>query len=186
MSCRGCTRRKSIRRQRPFIGNFPQRACADQLRDQAAAVRDGRRIRTLRCAGRAHAPRRGRDRHRQGDHRCPANTLNQRSSAHRSVRVGPCKCVEDCRLRWRPRQSLASSCEPSLAWRPVTAVAKRRQGGVGRNEVNGNDDFTVLKSLAVLNRPQIPDDAELAVAHPSQMTVLELTHAVSKHWPPVP
>src|SRR5260370_9981381 len=43
--------------------------------------------------------------------------------------IAPCKRVEDCRLRWRPRQSLASSCEPSLAWRPVTAVAKRRQGG---------------------------------------------------------
>src|SRR6202171_4962763 len=45
------------------------------------------------------------------------------------VRVAPCKRVEVCRLRWRPRQSLASSCEPTLAWRPVTAVAKRRQGG---------------------------------------------------------
>jgi hypothetical protein len=47
----------------------------------------------------------------------------------RSVGVAPCKRVEVCRLRWRPRQSLASSREPSLAWRPVTAVAKRRQGG---------------------------------------------------------
>src|ERR1700692_1063179 len=46
-----------------------------------------------------------------------------------SVRVAPCKRVEVCRLRWRPRQSLASRREPSLAWRPVTAVAKRRQGG---------------------------------------------------------
>jgi hypothetical protein len=46
-----------------------------------------------------------------------------------SMRVAPCKRVEVCRLRWRPRQSLASSREPSLAWRPVTAVAKRRQGG---------------------------------------------------------
>src|SRR5258708_7253774 len=46
-----------------------------------------------------------------------------------ATRFAPCKRVEDCRLRWRPRQSLASSCEPSLAWRPVTAVAKRRQGG---------------------------------------------------------
>jgi NADP-dependent 3-hydroxy acid dehydrogenase YdfG len=45
------------------------------------------------------------------------------------LRVAPCKRVEVCRLRWRPRQSLASSREPSLAWRPVTAVAKRRQGG---------------------------------------------------------
>jgi TraM recognition site of TraD and TraG len=45
------------------------------------------------------------------------------------VRVAPCKRVEVCRLGWRPRQSLASSREPSLARRPVTAVAKRRQGG---------------------------------------------------------
>src|SRR6266404_2722812 len=46
-----------------------------------------------------------------------------------SMSVAPCKRVEVCRLRRRPRQSLASSREPSLAWRPVTAVAKRRQGG---------------------------------------------------------
>lgn len=46
-----------------------------------------------------------------------------------ALRVAPRKRVEVCRLRWRPRQSLASSREPSLAWRPVTAVAKRRQGG---------------------------------------------------------
>ena len=46
-----------------------------------------------------------------------------------SVRGAPCKCVQLSRLRWRPRQSLASSRVPSFAWRPVTAVAKRRQGG---------------------------------------------------------
>src|SRR5258708_23710629 len=46
-----------------------------------------------------------------------------------SMSVAPCKRVEVCRLRRRLRQSLASSREPSLAWRPVTAVAKRRQGG---------------------------------------------------------
>src|SRR5580704_7566732 len=45
-----------------------------------------------------------------------------------SMRVAPCKRVELSRLRWR-RQSLASSRVPSLAWRPVTAAAKRRQGG---------------------------------------------------------
>ena len=43
--------------------------------------------------------------------------------------VAPCKCVQLSRLRWRPRQSLASSRVQSFAWRPVTAVAKRRQGG---------------------------------------------------------
>ena len=43
--------------------------------------------------------------------------------------VAPCKRVELSRLRWRPRQSLASSRVPSLAWCPVTAAAKRRQGG---------------------------------------------------------
>ena len=46
-----------------------------------------------------------------------------------SMSVAPCKRVELCRLRWRPRQSLASSRVPSLARRPVTATAKRRQGG---------------------------------------------------------
>src|SRR5712672_2739242 len=33
-------------------------------------------------------------------------------------------------LKWRPRQSLASSCVPSLAWCPATAIAKRRQEGL--------------------------------------------------------
>ena len=46
-----------------------------------------------------------------------------------SMGVAPCKRVELSRLRWRQRQSLASSRVPSLAWRPVTAAAKRRQGG---------------------------------------------------------
>jgi hypothetical protein len=46
-----------------------------------------------------------------------------------SLRVVPCKCVQLSRLRWWPRQSLASSRVPSLAWWPVTAAAKRRQGG---------------------------------------------------------
>ena len=44
----------------------------------------------------------------------------------------------------------------------------------------------VPKSLAALHRSQVPDDAEVAVAHPSQMAVLEVTHAVSMHWPPIP
>jgi hypothetical protein len=43
--------------------------------------------------------------------------------------VAPCKRVKLCRLKWRPRQSLASSRVPSLAWRSVTTAAKRRQGG---------------------------------------------------------
>lgn len=46
-----------------------------------------------------------------------------------SVRVAPCKRVELSCLRWQPRQSLASSRVPSLAWCPATATAKRRQGG---------------------------------------------------------
>jgi hypothetical protein len=32
-------------------------------------------------------------------------------------------------LKWRPRQSLARSRVPSLAWPPVTVAAKRRPGG---------------------------------------------------------
>jgi hypothetical protein len=47
-------------------------------------------------------------------------------------------------------------------------------------------DLMVLSSLAALDRPQVPDDAEMAVAHPSQMAVLEVPHAVSMHWPPIP
>src|SRR3954470_7972128 len=43
--------------------------------------------------------------------------------------IAPCKRVELSCLRWQPRQSLASSRVPSLAWRPVTAAAKRRPGG---------------------------------------------------------
>ena len=46
-----------------------------------------------------------------------------------TVRVAPCKRMEVSRLRWRPRQSLANSRAPSLAWWPVTYTAKRRQGG---------------------------------------------------------
>jgi len=62
-----------------------------------------------------------------GPHNLPNRRIRTRT--YGGVGVAPCKCVEVCRLRWRPRQSLASSREPSLAWRPVTAVAKRRQGG---------------------------------------------------------
>src|SRR3982075_2547055 len=41
-------------------------------------------------------------------------------------------------LKWRPRQSLASSRVPSLAWCPATAIAKRRQGGLqAGTAVNG-------------------------------------------------
>src|SRR6185312_1301614 len=59
----------------------------------------------------------------------PRRTECDESRTFGSVGVAPCRRVEVCRLGWRPRQSLASSREPSLAWRPVTAVAKRRQGG---------------------------------------------------------
>ena len=52
-----------------------------------------------------------------------------KSAMSGSMSVAPCKRVELSRLRWRRRQSLASSRVPSLAWRPVTAAAKRRQGG---------------------------------------------------------
>src|SRR6202047_1363236 len=61
--------------------------------------------------------------------RTPRSVGAGRGGPPPATRFAPGKRVEDCRLRWRPRQSLASSCEPSLAWRPVTAVAKRRQGG---------------------------------------------------------
>jgi RNA-directed DNA polymerase len=45
-------------------------------------------------------------------------------------------------LKWRPRQSLASSCVPSLAWCPATAIAKRRQGGLdGQTVAEAKESF---------------------------------------------
>jgi hypothetical protein len=52
--------------------------------------------------------------------------------------VVPWKLMEFSFLKWRPRQSLARSRVPSLAWWPVTAAAKRRPGGLqARTAVNG-------------------------------------------------
>jgi hypothetical protein len=48
------------------------------------------------------------------------------------------------------------------------------------------DDLMILQSLAALDRSQVPDDAVMAVAHSSQMAVLEVPHAVSMHWPAIP
>jgi hypothetical protein len=56
---------------------------------------------------------------------------------------------------------------------------ERAQGKVG-------DDLMMLQSLAALDRSQVPDDAVMAVAHSSQMAVLEVPHAVSMHWPAIP
>src|SRR5450756_590207 len=60
-------------------------------------------------------------------------SIGEPDAGNRHVRfdelVAPWKRVELSRLKWRPRQSLASSRVPSLAWRPVTVAAKRRQGG---------------------------------------------------------
>jgi hypothetical protein len=47
-------------------------------------------------------------------------------------------------------------------------------------------DLMVLESLAALDRPQVPDDAVMAVAHASEMAVLEVPHVVSMHWPAIP
>ncbi len=44
----------------------------------------------------------------------------------RGLRLGKRMVYSD--LRWLPRQSLASSRVPSLAWCVVTPTAKRRQG----------------------------------------------------------
>jgi hypothetical protein len=44
----------------------------------------------------------------------------------------------------------------------------------------------VLETLAALDRPQVPDDAEMSVAHPSQMAILEVPHVVSMHWLAMP
>jgi hypothetical protein len=56
---------------------------------------------------------------------------------------------------------------------------ERAQGKVG-------DDLMMLQSLAALDRSQVPDDAVMAVAHSSQMAVLEVPHAMSMHWPAIP
>ena len=57
-------------------------------------------------------------------------------------------------LEWRPRQSLARSRVPSLAWCPVTAIAKRRQGGLqAETAVNGN---IAPKSIVVEVADPIP------------------------------
>jgi hypothetical protein len=44
----------------------------------------------------------------------------------------------------------------------------------------------VFETLAALDRTQVADDAEMAVTHASQMAVLEVPHAVSMHWMPIP
>jgi hypothetical protein len=49
-----------------------------------------------------------------------------------------------------------------------------------------DQDLMMLESLAALDRPQVPDDAEMAVAHASEMAVLEVPHVVSMHWPAIP
>ena len=46
-----------------------------------------------------------------------------------SVGVAPWKRMEFNSLKWLLWKSLTSSHVPSLAWCPVTATAKRRQGG---------------------------------------------------------
>ena len=57
-------------------------------------------------------------------------------------------------LKWRPRQSLARSCVPSLAWCPETATAKRRPGGLqAETAVNGN---LAPKSIVVEVADPIP------------------------------
>ena len=44
----------------------------------------------------------------------------------------------------------------------------------------------VFEILAALERTQVADDAEMAVTYASQMAVLEVPHAMSTHWPPIP
>ena len=44
----------------------------------------------------------------------------------------------------------------------------------------------VLESLGALDRAQVPDDAVMAVAHASEMAVLEVPHVVSMRWPAIP
>lgn len=47
-------------------------------------------------------------------------------------------------------------------------------------------DLMVFESLAALDRPQVPDDAVVAVTHSSQMAVFEAPHGMRMHWPAIP
>jgi hypothetical protein len=44
----------------------------------------------------------------------------------------------------------------------------------------------MLQSLAAPDRSQVPDDAVMAVAHSSQMAVLEAPHPMRMHWLVIP
>jgi hypothetical protein len=44
----------------------------------------------------------------------------------------------------------------------------------------------MLEAFSALDRPQVPDDAVMAVAHSSQMAVLETPHVESMHWAAIP
>ena len=44
----------------------------------------------------------------------------------------------------------------------------------------------VFETLAALDRTQAADDAEMAVTYSGQIAVLDVPHAVSLHWPPIP
>jgi hypothetical protein len=49
-----------------------------------------------------------------------------------------------------------------------------------------DDDLMMLQSLAALDRPQVPDDAVMAVAHSSYVAVFEVPHPVRMHRPAIP
>jgi hypothetical protein len=60
------------------------------------------------------------------------------------------------------------------------------QNSEERSPSEVDDDLVVLQSLAALNRSQVPDDAVMAVAHSSQMAVLEVPHPVRMHRAAIP
>jgi hypothetical protein len=47
-------------------------------------------------------------------------------------------------------------------------------------------DLMMLQSLAALDRPEVADDAVMAVAHPRQTAIFEMPHAVSMHRRAIP
>jgi hypothetical protein len=69
--------------------------------------------------------------------------------------------------------------------RRLPALSEEHKSGE-RSPGEVDYDLMVLETLAALDRTQVADDAEMAVAHPSQMAVLEVPHAMSMHWPAIP
>jgi hypothetical protein len=47
-------------------------------------------------------------------------------------------------------------------------------------------DLMVLETFTAFDQSQVSDDAEMAVAHPGQMAIFEVLHALSMHLSTIP